>query len=511
MPPVPPDPAGAPRAPSSTALTAFLHGIEPRAWVFALCQGGDPAHADQALAGAERDFIAESAQRPLGEWPLRFWAALLRQPGLLAELDPGLELSRLEPGPRAALLLRLLASLDVEHAAEALGVSLRAYEAALGQAMAAPGHPPDWLPSLRGNLQALVRELPAPTRAHLDEIRREALAHRAPAPVAAPGEHAAELPERAAPLETGEAMPAPRPRWPWFGLGLLLLALLATLLFPLPGTLRPGQSERLPKEVVPPPPGLSDTVVVTHPDYAQLAEPDSEGLARQLAFLSWLAAAFPAPATVAAAPTVPAPANFIDLSGSEQHMLVAAASVWPSLDAGERDALRANAADWRDRPHAQRLQLRARLLAWDRQAAAERARRRVPFLSWRELSVDERARVLAAQARLANLPATEQAALRAQFQALDADTQRVWWLGPALGQQLAPIAALFAFLPEADRPALLSALRGLEPAAREHLALLAPRLDEGQRQALRQQLLALPPERRADFIRRRLASSGAAQ
>ncbi|MEO8161885.1 MAG: hypothetical protein ABI588_10740, partial [Arenimonas sp.] len=168
MPPVPPESAGAPRAPSSTALIAFLHGIEPRAWVFALCQGGDPAGAAAALAGAEHSFIAESAHLPLAEWPLRFWAALLRQPGLLAELDPGLELSRLQPGPRAALLLRLLASLDTVHAAEALGVSARAYEAALEQAMAAPELPADWLPSLRGNLQGLVRDLPAATRAHID-------------------------------------------------------------------------------------------------------------------------------------------------------------------------------------------------------------------------------------------------------------------------------------------------------------------------------------------------------
>ncbi|MEO8161387.1 MAG: DUF3106 domain-containing protein, partial [Arenimonas sp.] len=262
------------------------------------------------------------------------------------------------------------------------------------------------------------------------------------------------------------------------------------------------------------PPALSDTVVVTHPDYAQLAEPDSEGLARQLAFLSWLAAAVPAPVPVEpvpTVPTVPTQASFIDLSSSEQHMLVAAAGIWPSLDASERDALRANAADWRDRPAAQRAQLRERLLAWDRQSAAERARRRVPFGSWRELSLEVRARVLAAQVRLANLPATEQAALRAQFQALDADTQRVWWLGPDLGQQLAPIAALFAFLPEADRPALLAALRGLEPQARGELAALAPRLDEGQRQSLRRQLLALPPEGRAEFIHRRLAASGALQ
>src|SRR5436190_6403615 len=129
----------------NNALTAFLHGIEARAWVFALCQGGDAAHADQVLAAAEREFIAEAGALPLAGWPLRFWALLLRQPGLLAPLDPELDLSRLEPGPRAALLLQLLAHLDVPHAAEALGVSVPSYEAALGQALSAPDHPEGWL------------------------------------------------------------------------------------------------------------------------------------------------------------------------------------------------------------------------------------------------------------------------------------------------------------------------------------------------------------------------------
>src|SRR4249919_3122647 len=100
---MPPDaslPPGAPRPPSRSALTAFLHGIEARAWVFALCQGGDAARADSTLAAAEREFIATAAGLPLAEWPLRFWTSLLRQPGLLAPLDSELDLASLEPGPR---------------------------------------------------------------------------------------------------------------------------------------------------------------------------------------------------------------------------------------------------------------------------------------------------------------------------------------------------------------------------------------------------------------------------
>ena len=500
MPPAVTLPPGAPRALPNSALTAFLHGIEARAWVFALCQGGDAARADATLAAAEREFIATAPELPLAEWPLAFWASLLRQPGLLAPLDPELDLSRLEPGPRAALLLRLLANLDVPHAAQALGVSVRAYEAALGQAMAAPDHPDDWLPALREQLHGLVQQLPPATRAHLDEIRRQELAKAAEA-----AGHATDFEERVEAPPVEPDMPAPK--WPWFGLGLLLLALLATLVIPLPGGLRPGQSERLPQEAVPPPPPLSDTVVVTHPDYAQLAEPRDEQLARELAFLGWLAGAFP---TAAAEPapllTLP-PEDFAALDDRARNMLQSAAPLWASLPPAERAALVDNATDWRERNQQQRAALRERLRAWDAQAPQERSRRRSAFAAWRELPRSERVRIRATQARVAAMPATEQAALRAQFAALDPDTQRVWWLGPALGQQLAPIAVLFAFLPEDERPALLDALRGLDPAARAELSLLAPRLDEAGRQALRRELLRLPAEERAAFIHARLGES----
>jgi hypothetical protein len=504
------DPSRARRAPTAAALTAILHGIQPRAWVFGLCQAGDPHRADQALAGAERDFLAEAATHPLAEWPMRFWAALLRQPTLLAPLDPGQELARIEPGPRAALLLRLLASLDVPHAAEALGVSVPAYEAALGQALSPPGAPQDWLAALRAKLQALVHDMPAPTRAHLDELRLRVQAELA----AAQELGAPSLP----PLhldDEPDAEAAPEwhpPRWPWFGLGLLLLALLATLVFPLPGRLRPGESERLPSEAVPPPPELSDSVVVTHPDYAQLAAPQDETYARELGFYSWHAANMASAGESAPEdPPAAAPADFSALSDRERRMLSAAAPLWPALSAEERTALRAHAIDWHGKPRPQRAALRARLQAWDAQAPAQRARRRAGFLAWQALTASEQARVRAAQAHFATLPAAEQQATRARFAALDADTQRVWGLGPELGQQLAPIALLFAFLPEDDRPALLDALRGLDPVARAELSMLAPRLEAGPRQALRKQLLALPPEARAAFIHEKLAAARAPQ
>jgi hypothetical protein len=256
---------------------------------------------------------------------------------------------------------------------------------------------------------------------------------------------------------------------------------------------------------VAPPPAISDTIAVTHPDYLQVAAGDDEALARDLAFLSWFAAAtlppaLPAPVSDASAP----PARFDALSAGMQSVLVSARDAWPDLDPPTREILLHQAHDWLARQPAEREQLRAALLAWDRLAAPERASRRTPFLAWQRLDDVDRRQLRLAASRLAGLPAVEQKALREQFAASSPDTQGLWWLGPALGQELAPFSSLFAFMPEADRPALLLVLRGLDDGARSDLATLAPRLSEARRQALRRDLLAAAPDKRAALIRERL-------
>ncbi|MBC7655921.1 MAG: hypothetical protein H7147_01980, partial [Frankiaceae bacterium] len=90
------------------------------------------------------------------------------------------------------------------------------------------------------------------------------------------------------------------------------------------------------------------------------------------------------------------------------------------------------------------------------------------------------------------------------FAASPADSQALWWLGPALGQELAPFSSLFAFMPESDRPALLQVLRELDDTSRANLATLAPRLTEARRQGLRRDLLAAPAARRGPLISERL-------
>ena len=79
-------------SPGRPALTAFLHGIEVRAWVFALNQCADPDRARKALALGLEDFVGRARDLPLARWPGQFWASLLAQPALLTDAgaQPGL-------------------------------------------------------------------------------------------------------------------------------------------------------------------------------------------------------------------------------------------------------------------------------------------------------------------------------------------------------------------------------------------------------------------------------------
>ena len=69
--------------PPEAAISAFLRGIEPRAFVFARAQCGDEALARLALAATVADFRQIGAEKPLAHWPRDFWSALLAQPALL--------------------------------------------------------------------------------------------------------------------------------------------------------------------------------------------------------------------------------------------------------------------------------------------------------------------------------------------------------------------------------------------------------------------------------------------
>jgi hypothetical protein len=129
-----------PSSPSG-ALTAFLRGMERRGLVFAELQSGDPALGDAALAATLKAFTAGAARTPFVEWPRRFWSMLLAAPALRHAATPRLRdgplavLAGIGSGPRAALLLRLVAGLSEGDAAAVLGIARPTYRLALQRAL----------------------------------------------------------------------------------------------------------------------------------------------------------------------------------------------------------------------------------------------------------------------------------------------------------------------------------------------------------------------------------------
>ncbi len=503
----------------ASALGDFVHGIAVRSWVLARHQTGDAAVADRLLAAAVARFVQSGATQPLSQWPLGWWSALLEQRGMLLPAEPGATdlLRRLPAGPRAALLLRLVAGLDLVHAAQALGVAQSAYEAALAQALSAPGMDDARVEALRALLHDEVHAIPMEHKqavlAHADEAMPRHAVLAAPSVVrTAPASPVAGAAKGHGPgkRDTTQARwwalaARAEGRWrhaPWMVAGALLLALALAWLWPGPPAMPPGRSEALPAEPVAAAPALGPAQVVTHPDYLQLARPEDERLARDLGFLSWLAASTE-PAT-AGPGGEPADAN-APIPDDARALLAPVAATWTSLDGPSRRRLLAQAADWNRRDAAARAALLRSLQAWDRLPAPERARRRETLVAWQELEPGERLRVAAAATHFAARSIAEQAALRLQFAALPDDTQQLWRLGPALGPDLGAIAPLFAFLPARERPALLSVLRTLDAGARRDLSELAPRLSEVERAQLRRDLAATPPAQRAALIRARLA------
>jgi len=490
--------------PPSPALSAFLRGIERRAFVFAQVQCGDDEVAHAALGRAMRAFKAASATSPLAVWPAGFWALLMAQAELSTGQSEVPELRALSSGPRAALLLRMVGGLDFPHAAGVLGISEATYRFALQRALQQLGEGGisyAVLGALRERLHRQVKTLPESRTASLAALRARVLEGLPEAPP-----------------------PSPRPAsplWPRLGWGLLALLGLgfaATFWTPAP-VLPPGGTEALPIELPPAPaPAAVASDWVTHPDYTQLAIPADEALAAELAMLSWLSAGqagelpgvdgvAPAVDPDVADPTVPAsaatPAGFQDLPQPQRALLAPLAAAWPGLEPATRQRLQANAVHWLSLDAASRDTLVASVRAWDALPAAERANRRGPYAAWESLSPDERTRVRAAASVLAALAPARQIALRDGFENLPADQRQDWWLGPELGPGFAQLRPLFAFVPEGERTTLLSLLRELSPEARTNLGLLARRLPANQRESLRRDLVAAPAAQREALIRER--------
>lgn len=482
----PPDPADALASP---ALGAFLRGVERRGLVFARLLAGSSDAGDLALAWTLERFAADAGRTAFGDWPRRFWSLLLAAPALRRPpASPRWEadvewLSRIGHGPRAALLLRLVAGLAESDAAGVLGIARPTYRLGLQRALP---HQPDgsadveaWH-ALGRAAQGRVRALPP------DPLARSALADGVPGGTASR-------------VSTGRR---PVGRGVRIALGLVALAtlsgLVATFVFDdrLPDGLE-SAPDRVLSEPLPatgPEAGRyrAADALALHPDLAQLLDAaEDDAVAADPAFHAWLH-------------TFGEPETEADDAGS------VAAGI-PALGAAAAIAARPEPSR---RPATERLdalgptardRLEARRDQWDALSPAERGELRGRWLAWNDLPAGERARLREAAAVHARRTPDEQAALRARFDALDASDRHGWLLGPALGADYPRLHPLIAQVPADARAPLLDALRGLDAQARDDLAVLAARIPPQDRAELRVELLATPPEKRGRWLRTRVA------
>jgi hypothetical protein len=252
---------------SSNAMQAFRRGIDRRAYVLARAQCGDHDLLQSALSGVDTAFNAEYAELPISQWPIRFWTLLLSRKELAKGQSPWPALASISHGPRAALLLRLVAGLDFSHAAQVLNISETTYRFALERGLEqlhAAGFNFEELERLRDSFFEEVKQLPT----ELIQTRER------PAVVFAP------------------VVPKPEPepevrkvaRWPW------LILLIALLLGAVAWWWQSQQVEK-PKAA---PVALTDVqTAVIHPDYEVIANPQIQSQVEDLAFLSWIAAGAP--------------------------------------------------------------------------------------------------------------------------------------------------------------------------------------------------------------------------
>jgi len=299
-------------ASAPAALTAFLRGVERRGTVFAELQAGAAGPGDEALAATLRAFRGIATRAPFAEWPRRFWALLLASPLLRhpartpAWAPPFAVLATLGSGPRAALLLRLVAGLSEADAAAVLGIARPTYRLALQRALP---HRSDGTPdaaswhALGEAAQAAIRHLPAERLAHLAR-QREAAIHGL-------------RPDRI--ILGGASLPA-RPRWwrpaLWSTCGLTMLAVAAT--FVTPPAWRTGDDgvsrirvESLPPAEAPASTFAADAWLPTHPDLDLLLDAgdgaDVDPAMRDPGFYAWYAAQSPAGKTDGALLPPPTP------------------------------------------------------------------------------------------------------------------------------------------------------------------------------------------------------------
>lgn len=489
-------------ASAAPALTAFLRGVERRGAVFARLQAGDPDQGLAALAEAMAAFRTAAARTPFSDWPRRFWSLLLATPQLREPVpEPwwpeGFDaLERTGRGPRAALLLRLVAHVSEADAAAVLGVGRPAYRMALRRAL--PRRPDGsadaeaWR-ELGETAQRALRDLSPDTLAELARVREAALQGTAWSPAA---------PE-------SDPRPSTRPRWLWPATALVALAALAGIVAVesmSPRKITPGPGpEGIVREELPPTPSAgtsdADLLLLAHPDFELLADGEQHSAMREPAFHAWL---------VHRLDDLPATEDLPDDALADPQAPAASpAAVMPPELQEHAASLPPEEARRMARRHA-RLQamsardvlaLREEMASWnDLDVPAQRARRDA-WQAWSRLPQRDRALMRQAAAAYAGLPADDRSELADEFAALDELERNGWRLGPRLGVDWPQLHPLFALVPADQQQELLAVLMSMDAMERADLAVIAQRTPPGERDALRQALLATAPGSRPAWLR----------
>ena len=444
--------------PQSTAIAAFLRGVERRAQLLARVQTGDPAATQRALAVTRQVFVPEAEQWPITQWPLQYWRLLLSVPAMgqatpVSTNTPLPAIARLPPAIRAAVLLHLVVCLDESEAAAALDCEVASYQQRIRDALPRDAHgQPDiavwrqWRDAVQLALDAADPDAQEPADATPQATLQTLPPNATPMTASAPSTAA------------GPADPPPQHphrhllRWLWLGVVLGLLALAATFfLHPRGRVLWNEWHNRVRVEALPaaaaPKTRFDPSDTANDPDRALFAAPQELALAIDLPLLAWLSTQTePLPEATASAP----------------------------------------------------------LPQWSRANLRQTAWLRGVWAEWQALPEPERASLRTTAAHFFGLPAQQQQALRQRYAAQSFDAHRGWHLGPVLGRIWPRIAALFAYIDPSEQQPLLQLLRQATPDDLDTLARLAQITPPEQRAALRQSLLALPAAQRSAWLQAQL-------
>jgi len=175
---------------------------------------------------------------------------------------------------------------------------------------------------------------------------------------------------------------------------------------------------------------------------------------------------------------------------------------WDSLPPKDAEQILANARTWLAADPEQQQALRDRHAAWMELPPPQRAAARQRLQAWESLSPAQREALKEGSRRFAELPPNLQEQARERFRELPLEA-RLAYLLPAEQRAAAALAQrLFPFVGEGEREASLAMLAGLGKDGRNRFEQMARRMSPQQREALRQRLLALPPEQRQQFLDR---------